>query len=144
MNTQELKAYITAKAQTDAALAALVAANDYAGIAASINYITTSTPTSDIGGYGTILTALWPDGGAVLNSLEAAAATDPNWKWAFKGIVEGRFDFGLPQAHAGWDTLVPALLTQAQADKLKAISPPTVTVDHHFYEPYEIEAALAV
>ena len=46
-------------------------------------------------GIGTILAVLAPNGGAFLDALEAAGASDPNVKWALKLIEQSNFDVGM-------------------------------------------------
>ena len=46
-------------------------------------------------GIGTILAVLAPNGGAFLDALETAGASDPNVKWALKLIEQSNFDVGI-------------------------------------------------
>ena len=62
-----------------------------------------------LGGIGTVLEALGPvDGAALLDQLEAQAATVPAVKWAFVLINRGELDFGSPATRAMIDQLLPA------------------------------------
>lgn len=51
-------------------------------------------------GIGTILATLAPNGGAFLDALEAAGASDPNVKWALKLIEQSNFDVGMDATRA--------------------------------------------
>ena len=51
-------------------------------------------------GIGTILAVLAPNGGAFLDALEAAGASDPNVKWALKLIEQSNFDVGMVATRA--------------------------------------------
>ena len=51
-------------------------------------------------GIGTILAVLAPNGGAFLDALEAAGASDPNVKWALKLIEQSNFDVGMGATRA--------------------------------------------
>ena len=46
-------------------------------------------------GIGTILAVLAPNGGAFLDALETARASDSNVKWALKLIEQSNFDVGM-------------------------------------------------
>lgn len=51
-------------------------------------------------GIGTILATLAPNGGAFLDALETAGASDPNVKWALKLIEQSNFDVGMGATRA--------------------------------------------
>lgn len=51
-------------------------------------------------GIGTILATLAPNGGAFLDALETAGASDPNVKWALKLIEQSNFDVGMDATRA--------------------------------------------
>ena len=51
-------------------------------------------------GIGTILATLAPNGGAFLDALETAGASDPNVKWALKLIEQSNFDVGMAATRA--------------------------------------------
>ena len=67
--------------RNDVAIAALLPAK----------VVIVSTPI----GIGTILAVLAPNGGAFLDALETAGASDPNVKWALKLIEQSNFDVGM-------------------------------------------------
>lgn len=75
-------------------------------------------------GPGTIMAALGPaDGATLLNSIEAAGASDPVMKWGMRVIEAGNFDVSLPTTRAQLDGLVTAnVITAAQRDILFALS----------------------
>lgn len=72
--------------RNDVAIAALLPAK----------VVIVSTPT----GIGTILATLAPNGGAFLDALEKAGASDPNVKWALKLIEQSNFDVGMGATRA--------------------------------------------
>lgn len=75
-------------------------------------------------GPGTIMAALGPTNGAtLLNSIEAAGASDPVMKWGMRVIESGNFDVSLPATRDQLDGLVTAgVITAAQRDTLFALS----------------------
>lgn len=75
-------------------------------------------------GPGTIMAALGPsEGAALLNSIEAAGASDPIMKWGLRVIEAGNFDVSLPATRAQLDGLVTAgVVTAAQRTTLFALS----------------------
>ena len=99
--------------------AALVASGDYQAIAAALNVGRTKVEPK-LGGIGLVLETLGPvDGAALLDALEAQAATVPALKWAFTLINRGELDFGSNATRAMIASLIPspakeALLAVAQ------------------------------
>jgi hypothetical protein len=82
-------------------------------IAATLN-VGRVKPVSKIGGIGTIMDTLGPDGGAaLLDSLEAMEAASPAVKWGMKLINAGTFDFGLASSRAMVTALVPSPAREA-------------------------------
>ena len=98
--------------------AQLLASRDHDAIAATVNVGRTKVQTT-LGGIGTVLETLGPiDGAALLDSLEAMAATNSAVKWAFVLINRGELDFGSAATRAMIDMLVPG----AAGDALKAVA----------------------
>lgn len=72
----------------------LIASHDYQAIADVVNTGRTKI-VSRLGGIGAVMETLGPvDGAALLDSLEAMAATVPAVRWAFVLINRGELDFG--------------------------------------------------
>lgn len=85
----------------------LLASRDDVAITAKVNENRTKVATT-LGGIGTVMEALGPtDGAALLDQLEAMAATVPAVKWAFVLINRGELDFGSPATRAMIDQLIP-------------------------------------
>ncbi len=86
----------------------LLASHNYQAIADAVNAGRTKVVTK-LGGIGTVLETLGPvDGAALLDQLEAMAATNSAVKWAFVLINRGELDFGSPATRAMIDQLLPA------------------------------------
>lgn len=86
---------------------ALLAAHDYQAIADVVN-VGRVKLVERLGGIGTIMNALGPDGGAaLLDQLETVATTSSAVKWGMKLIIDGTFDFGLQSSRSMIDQLVP-------------------------------------
>ena len=86
---------------------ALVASRDYQAIADALNAGRVKI-TSKLGGIGLVLETLGPtDGAALLDALEAQAATVPALKWAWVLVNRGELDFGSPATRAMIDALIP-------------------------------------
>ena len=64
-------------------------------------------------GIGTILAVLAPNGGAFLDALESAGASDPNVKWALKLIEQSNFDVGMGATRAQMGAFAQAAPTLA-------------------------------
>ena len=91
---------------------------DHDAIAAAVNVARVKV-VSTLGGIGTVLETLGPiDGAALLDSLEAMAATNSAVKWAFVLINRGELDFGSSATRQMIDLLVPA----AAGTALKAVA----------------------
>ena len=60
-------------------------------------------------GIGTILAVLAPNGGAFLDALESAGASDPNVKWALKLIEQSNFDVGMAVTRAQMQAFAQAV-----------------------------------
>ena len=83
----------------------LLASRDFDAIAAAVSAGRVKL-TQKLGGIGTVLETLGPaDGAALLDALEAQAASVPALKWAFILINRGELDFGSPATRAMIDTL---------------------------------------
>ncbi len=94
----------------------LLASHDYAAIADAVNVGRTKV-VERLGGIGTVLTALGPDGGAaLLDQLETLAETTPAVKWGLMLIKGDNFDFGLPSSRAMITALVPEPARSALLD----------------------------
>ena len=86
---------------------ALLASRDYQAIADALNAGRVKI-TSKLGGIGLVLETLGPtDGAALLDALEAQAATVPALKWAWVLVNRGELDFGSAATRAMIDTLIP-------------------------------------
>ena len=86
---------------------------DDGAIAAALSVGRTKV-ASHIGGVGTVMNALGPEGGAaLLDNLEAMAATVPAVKWAFVMINAGTLDFGLDSTRGMIAQLVPSPAKEA-------------------------------
>ena len=70
-------------------------------------------------GIGTILATLAPNGGAFLDALETAGASDPNVKWALKLIEQSNFDVGFGATRQQMQAFAQA--TPAFADGIAAL-----------------------
>lgn len=90
-----------------------VATRDPVAIAAAFNAGRVRV-TTKLGGIGTVLETLGPvDGAALLDNLEAMAATNSAVKWAFVLINRGELDFGSSATRAMMDLLLPAPVSAA-------------------------------
>lgn len=93
--------------------AALVASGDYQAIADALN-VGRSKIVPKLGGIGLVLETLGPvDGAALLDALEAQAATVPALKWAFTLVNRGELDFGSAATRAMITTLIPSPAKEA-------------------------------
>lgn len=93
--------------------AALVASRDYDAIAAALNAGRVKVEPK-LGGIGLVLETLGPvDGAALLDALEAQAATVPALKWAFTLVNRGELDFGSAATRAMISTLIPSPAKEA-------------------------------
>ena len=92
---------------------ALVASRDYDAIAAALNVGRVKVEPK-LGGIGLVLETLGPvDGAALLDALEAQAATVPALKWAFTLINRGELDFGSNATRAMIASLIPSPAKEA-------------------------------
>lgn len=99
---------ITAKCSPE-----LIASQDHQAIADAVNVGRTKI-ASRIGGVGTIMDTLGPDGGAaLLDALEAMGATDSKVKWGMRLINAGNFDFGLTSSRSMISALIPSPAKEA-------------------------------
>ena len=74
-------------------------------------------------GFGTILDVLGPRAGALaLDAFESLVPTVPEVKWTLKLLDKSNLDLGLSSTRMQLDQLVPAILTQEQANALKALA----------------------
>ena len=96
---------------------ALVAARDYAAIAAALSVGRVKANPTAIG-KGTIIGVLgMATGNAFLDVIDNVA----DYRHVKDIIQNAAFDVSLTVSKAGIDAMVPAVLTQAQADALKAL-----------------------
>lgn len=73
-------------------------------------------------GPGTIMAVLGPTQGAsLLDTLDAMGNSSPTMRWAMHVIRNSNLDTSMDATRAQVDALVPALLTQEQANILKAL-----------------------
>lgn len=99
----------------------LLASRDDVAIAAAASVGRTKI-VQKLGGIGLVLETLGPTGGAaLLDDLEAQAASVPALKWAWVLINRGELDFGSAATRGMIEALVPspakeALLAVAQVD----------------------------
>ena len=92
---------------------ALLASRDYDAIAAALNAGRVKVEPK-LGGIGLVLETLGPvDGAALLDALEAQAATVPALKWAFTLINRGELDFGSNATRAMISSLIPSPAKEA-------------------------------
>lgn len=109
----------------------LIAAREHGAIAAQLSEGRTEV-VQVLGGIGLIIEALGPEDGAqVLDALQANTATNSALKWGWYLIERGDLDFGSTTTRHMLDKLAnDGVLTQAQADALKAVAvrPATVSV----------------
>ena len=92
---------------------ALVASRDYTAIASALNVGRVKVEPK-LGGIGLVLETLGPvDGAALLDALEAQAATVPALKWAFTLINRGELDFGSNATRAMIASLIPSPAKEA-------------------------------
>ena len=104
----------------------LIAGGDYQAIANALNVGRTKSQPTAIG-KGTIIGVL---GMAAGNAFLDVIDTVPDYRHVKDIIRDGAFDVSLPVSQYGIDAMVPAVLTQEQADALKALGtvPDPVTV----------------
>lgn len=85
----------------------LIASRDHAAIADVVN-AGRSKIVQRLGGIGLVLETLGPeDGAALLDALEAQAASVPALKWAFVLLNRGELDFGSAATRGMIDILIP-------------------------------------
>lgn len=96
---------------------ALIAGGDYQAIADALNVGRTKSQPTAIG-KGTIIGVL---GMAAGNAFLDVINTVPDYRHVKDIIRDGAFDVSLPVSQYGIDAMVPAVLTQEQADALKAL-----------------------
>ena len=86
----------------------LIASREHGAIAAAVSAGRVRI-SQRMGGIGTVLETLGPDAGAaLLDDLEAQAASIPALKWAWVLINRGELDFGSPATRSMIDQLVPS------------------------------------
>lgn len=91
----------------------LIASREHGAIAEAVSAGRTRVQTK-LGGIGTVLETLGPDAGAaLLDGLEAQAASIPALKWAWVLINRGELDFGSPATRAMIEVLVPSPAKEA-------------------------------
>lgn len=91
----------------------LIASRDHGAIAATVSAGRVRI-SQRLGGIGTVLETLGPDAGAaLLDGLEAQAASIPALKWAWVLINRGELDFGSPATRAMIEVLVPSPAKEA-------------------------------
>lgn len=96
----------------------LLASRDDVAITTKVNENRTKVATT-LGGIGTVMEALGPtDGAALLDQLEAMAATVPAVKWAFVLINRGELDFG----SAATRGMIDQLIAEPARSALKAVA----------------------
>lgn len=85
----------------------LLASRDYQAISAALN-VGRVKIMPRLGGIGLVLETLGPvDGAALLDGLEAQAASVPALKWAWVLVNRGELDFGSAATRAMIDALIP-------------------------------------
>ena len=97
--------------------AGLIASRDHDAIAAAVNAGRTKPSTVEIGN-GTILEVLGLTLGTTV--LDVINST-PAYKYVVPLLTQGRLQIGSALAQGAVQAFVPALLTQEQADSLKAL-----------------------
>jgi len=94
-----------------------------------------------------VLAAHGSDGAAVLDKLEALTSTSSEVKWAMKFVTSDGIDVGHPNSRNLLDALVPAVLTQTEADLIKdmAIQPASraEVLGLPYVFAHDVQAALA-
>ena len=92
--------------------------DDYHAIAAAVNVGRTKLVKTSIG-EGTILATLgMAAGNAFLDVIDSV----PDYRHVKKIIARGEFDMSLEVSQMGVQAMVPSVLTQAEADALKALA----------------------
>lgn len=121
MTPQEIRDAIAA----DPALQALAAAGSIGTIAATLSEGRTKLAPTEVGN-GTILEVL---GLTVGNALLDVINTAPDFRYVKPLVEQGRLRLDAPLTIAALQSLVPSVLTQAQADALvaRAQAPDQVT-----------------
>lgn len=118
MTSDEIRSAIVAAPE----LQALAAARNDAAIATALSDGRMRIESKKIG-VGTVMDCLGPvDGAAVLDALDALRAVSSPIKWAWLLLERGELDIGLPSVRSQIDMLVPAAMTAAQAEALKALA----------------------
>jgi hypothetical protein len=104
--------------------ASLLAAGNYHDIAAAVS-VGRVRRSETLIGPGSVQNTLGPDaGGTVLSALEAASASSEAIKWGMVSLLAGKLDVALASTRGMLDTIATAgLMSQAQADALKALAP---------------------
>lgn len=91
----------------------LIASREHGAIAAAVSAGRVRI-SQRMGGIGTVLETLGPDAGAaLLDDLEAQAASIPALKWAWVLINRGELDFGSPATRSMIEVLVPSPAKEA-------------------------------
>jgi hypothetical protein len=95
-----------------------------------------------------VLAAHGAAGAAILDKLEAVAGSNSTVKWAMKFVSQDSgIDVGHPNTRGLLDAMVPAVLTQAEADLIKdmAIQPASraEVLGLPVVFPHDVQAALA-
>lgn len=91
----------------------LIASREHGAIAAAVSAGRVRI-SQRMGGIGTVLETLGPDAGAaLLDELEAQAASIPALKWAWVLINRGELDFGSPATRSMIEMLVPSPAKEA-------------------------------
>lgn len=97
---------------------ALLASRNYQAIADALNEDRIKIMPR-LGGIGLVLETLGPtDGAALLDALEAQAATVPALKWAWVLINRGELDFGSPATRS----MIAALVSEPARALLLAVA----------------------
>lgn len=100
-----------------------IAKRDDAAIAAAVNLIRKTAIASRQIGFGLVLDALGADDGAsVLDKIDSLRPSVPRLKYVWILLEKGELDVGLTSVRSGLDELVDVAMTQAQADRLKALA----------------------
>ena len=97
---------------------ALLASRDYQAIADALNAGRVKV-VPRLGGIGLVLETLGPEAGAaLLDALEAQAATVPALKWAWVLVNRGELDFGSPATRS----MITALVSEPARASLLAVA----------------------
>lgn len=97
---------------------ALISSQDFQAIADTLS-VGRVKVVPRLGGIGLVLETLGPtDGAALLDALEAQAATVPALKWAWVLINRGELDFGSPATRS----MITALVSEPARASLLAVA----------------------